>query len=106
MVLNYHATLTLSTHLIPEGRSKGFAHVDFASSDLASRAVTELNGVELMGRSLRIDYAQRKEDRPAGQESPREVSTSPIIHPSFRNHHFHTLNCILSNSQEPLEQTP
>jgi RNA recognition motif-containing protein len=26
------------------GRSKGFAHVDFASPDLASRAVAELNG--------------------------------------------------------------
>lgn len=69
-----HATTT-RTYITLSGRSKGFAHVDFASPDLASRAVTELNGVELMGRSLRIDFAQRKEDRPANADGAmREVS--------------------------------
>lgn len=67
------------------GRSKGFAHVDFSSQDLASRAVTEMNGVELMGRSLRIDYAQRKEDRPAGQEAPRDVRSPRLTTPISSN---------------------
>jgi RNA recognition motif-containing protein len=44
------------------GRQKGFAHIDFRSEDLARRAVTELNGIELMGRVLRIDYATSKND--------------------------------------------
>ena len=96
-----------------EGRSKGFAHVDFSSQDLASRAVTELNGMELMGRSLRIDYAQRKEDRPAGQEYVREarevralrhLTNQPlsISRPISRDVAYH----MLPYRREPPEQAP
>ena len=56
------------------GRAKGFAHVDFGSADVAARAVAELNGVDLMGRPVRVDHAQRKEEggavRPPRERSP------------------------------------
>ena len=52
------------------GRQKGFAHVDFKSEVLAKRAVNELNGIELMGRPLRIDYAISKNNAPGGAQRP------------------------------------
>jgi nucleolin len=67
------------------GRSKGFAHVDFSTPDLASRAVSELNGVELMGRSLRIDHAQRKEDMPA--RDVRGADGRPAVRRDQSNQH-------------------
>lgn len=43
-----------------EGRPRGFAHVDFKSESDAVRAVAELNNVNLLGRDIRVDRAQRK----------------------------------------------
>ncbi len=45
------------------GRPRGFAFVEMASADAANKAVSELNGKELQGRSLRVDIA---EDRRGG----------------------------------------
>lgn len=39
------------------GRPKGFAHVDFKDAETAERAVSELNGLEVLGRQLRVDKA-------------------------------------------------
>jgi RNA recognition motif-containing protein len=39
------------------GRSRGFGFVTFADDDAATRAVEEMNGVELEGRSIRVDEA-------------------------------------------------
>ena len=36
------------------GRSKGSAHIDFRDADSAQRAVNELNGMEVLGRQLRV----------------------------------------------------
>ena len=44
------------------GRMKGFAHIDFVDQEQANRAVQELNGIELLGRSMRVDKA-RQSDR-------------------------------------------
>lgn len=44
------------------GRSKGFAHVDFANDEHAAEAVVELRDIELMGRILRVDHAAKKTD--------------------------------------------
>ena len=44
------------------GRSKGFAHVDFANDDHAAEAVVELRDIELLGRILRVDHAAKKSD--------------------------------------------
>jgi nucleolin len=43
------------------GRQRGFGHVDFKDADSAERAVKELDGLEVNGRQLRADHAQRKE---------------------------------------------
>lgn len=42
------------------GRMKGYAHVDFADQGAAARAVEALNDLEVEGRQLRADHAQRK----------------------------------------------
>ena len=39
------------------GRSRGFAFAHFATDSDAERALTELAGAELMGRSLRVDLS-------------------------------------------------
>ncbi|KAI3417217.1 uncharacterized protein J3R85_014703 [Psidium guajava] len=42
------------------GRSRGFAFVSFASSDEASNAIEGMNGQDLHGRRIRVDYAVDK----------------------------------------------
>eukprot|EP00596_Hydrurales_sp_CCMP1899_P008847 CAMPEP_0119042532 /NCGR_PEP_ID=MMETSP1177-20130426/15785_1 /TAXON_ID=2985 /ORGANISM="Ochromonas sp, Strain CCMP1899" /LENGTH=351 /DNA_ID=CAMNT_0007009413 /DNA_START=109 /DNA_END=1164 /DNA_ORIENTATION=+ len=70
------------------GRAKGFAHIDFRTEDLARRAVTELSGIELMGRVLRIDYATSKNDgktagAPTGGGSGSSRPFNPNQHSIF-----------------------
>lgn len=52
----------------PDGRSKGCAIVEFASADLANRAVTTLNDSELKGRQIfvREDRGERRASGPNG----------------------------------------
>lgn len=40
------------------GRSRGFGFVDLASSEDAQRAIEELDGTEVMGRTLRVQLAK------------------------------------------------
>ena len=47
------------------GSSKGFAFVEFASSEDGLAAMEELNGKDFEGRSLRIDKARPPQARPA-----------------------------------------
>lgn len=46
-----------------DGRSKGFGFVEMASAEDAKKAIDELNGKEVMGRPMRVDKAQPREDR-------------------------------------------
>lgn len=39
------------------GRSRGFGFVTFSSAELAARAKEMMNGVEVDGRSVRVDMA-------------------------------------------------
>ncbi|PON78048.1 Splicing factor-like protein [Parasponia andersonii] len=43
-------------------KSKGFGFVTFASEDEAHKALTEMNGKELNGRVIFVDYAKPKAD--------------------------------------------
>jgi len=48
------------------GRSRGFGFVTFVEADDAKKAVAEMNGTELDGRSLKVEIAQEKESRGGG----------------------------------------
>jgi RNA recognition motif-containing protein len=46
------------------GRSRGFGFVTFDEGDDAERAQAQLDGTEIDGRTVRVNYAQERE-RPA-----------------------------------------
>ena len=48
------------------GRSRGFGFVEMSSDEEAKKAVDELNGKELDGRTINVSEARPKEDRPRG----------------------------------------
>ena len=45
------------------GKSRGFAFVEFTSSDEANKAVEMFNGKELQGRALTVNIARPREER-------------------------------------------
>ncbi|MCZ6558956.1 MAG: RNA-binding protein [SAR324 cluster bacterium] len=45
------------------GRSKGFGVVEMGSEEEASTAIEKLNGLEMEGRTLRVDKARPREPR-------------------------------------------
>ncbi len=58
-----------SVSLISErdsGRSKGFAFVEMATPEDAQKAIDELNGKSLGGRTIRVDLARPRADRADG----------------------------------------
>lgn len=42
------------------GKPRGFGHIDFTSREGAERAIVELNGMEVLGRQLRADFASKR----------------------------------------------
>jgi RNA recognition motif-containing protein len=48
------------------GRSRGFGFVEMTNAEEADKAIAALNGTELGGRSLTINEAKPKTDRPRG----------------------------------------
>ena len=48
------------------GRSRGFGFVEMTDANEASKAITALNGADLGGRSLTINEAKPKSERPGG----------------------------------------
>ncbi len=48
------------------GRSKGFGFVEMGSDEEAQAAITALNGKEYSGRTLTVNEARPREDRPGG----------------------------------------
>lgn len=53
------------------GRSKGFGFVEFPNDDEAKAAIDALNGQDFSGRSLVVNEARPKADRPARPEGGR-----------------------------------
>ncbi len=52
-----------------KNRSKGFGFVVFANPEDAVKAQTEMNGKEVKGRAIRVDFARENPDRVQNQES-------------------------------------
>src|SRR5947209_3802124 len=48
------------------GQSRGFGFVEMSDSNEAQRAITELNGANLDGRSINVNEARPRESRPQG----------------------------------------
>ncbi len=46
------------------GRSRGFAFVEMANDDEAVKAMAALNGFDMQGRTLTVNEARPKTDRP------------------------------------------
>lgn len=46
------------------GRSRGFAFVEYATAEEASRAVEQFHSKEFQGRPLTVNIARPREDRP------------------------------------------
>ena len=49
-------------------RSKGFGFVEMADEAAAQKAIAELDGATVDGRSIKVNVARPREDRPARQE--------------------------------------
>lgn len=55
------------------GQPRGFAHADFLSVQAAETAFKELNGREVHGRQLKVDYSKRgREGRRMGDGLPEQ----------------------------------
>ena len=50
------------------GRSRGFGFVTFGEDEAATSAMSEMDGVELDGRTIKVNEAQ---DKPRGGGAPR-----------------------------------
>jgi RNA recognition motif-containing protein len=46
------------------GKSRGFGFVEMGTQDEANKAIAEFNGKEFQGRSLTVNEARPREDRP------------------------------------------
>ncbi|KAI9014138.1 RNA binding motif protein 39b [Hyaloraphidium curvatum] len=51
---------SVSLHLETDGRSKGYAFVQFKHTDDARKALEQMNGFELAGRQLKVEYVAEK----------------------------------------------
>jgi RNA recognition motif-containing protein len=48
------------------GRSRGFAFVELATNEAATKAIEQMNGAVIDGRSLRVNEAEERPDRGGG----------------------------------------
>ncbi|KAF9936257.1 hypothetical protein BGZ75_000517 [Mortierella antarctica] len=67
-----------------EGRTKGFAFIEMDDVE-ADKAIQEANGREFNGRELRVDSANKREDRPPrGEFRPRRDNNGGNFNREFR----------------------
>jgi RNA recognition motif-containing protein len=48
------------------GRSRGFGFVEMSQADDAQKAISELDGKDFMGRTLKVNVARPRENRGGG----------------------------------------
>lgn len=53
------------------GRSRGFGFVEFDDDEAGKKAMEATNGAELGGRTLKVDQAQNRDDRPRRDDNAR-----------------------------------
>jgi len=57
------------------GRSRGFAFVEYATSDEANKAVEMFHGKEFQGRPLTVNVARPREERPSAGVDSRQIAS-------------------------------
>lgn len=57
------------------GRSKGFGFVEFANEEDAARAQREMDGKEVKGRSIKVDFAKEDPTKMYKREASAPVNT-------------------------------
>jgi cold-inducible RNA-binding protein len=50
------------------GRSRGFAFIEMTNSDEGEKAISELNGTQLGGRTINVNEARPKVERSGGRD--------------------------------------
>jgi RNA recognition motif-containing protein len=68
------------------GRSRGFAFVEMADAGEADKAITALNGTEFGGRTLTINEAKPKAERPRGGNGGRRFGGGGSGRDDYRGH--------------------
>ena len=58
------------------GKSRGFAFVEFASAEEANKAVEQFHNQEFQGRTLTVNVARPREERPRWSSGGREEARS------------------------------
>ena len=53
------------------GRSRGFAFITMSTPEEAQKAIAAMNGAKLADRTLTVNIARPKEERPRGDRGPR-----------------------------------
>lgn len=53
------------------GKSRGFAFIEYSTPEEANRAVEQFNGKEFQGRTLTVNIARPREERPPRQGGGR-----------------------------------
>jgi RNA recognition motif-containing protein len=63
-----HGTVTEANLMMDRAtnRSRGFAFVTMSTDDEAQKAIAAMNGKELNGRTITVNIARPREDRPSG----------------------------------------
>ncbi len=57
------------------GRSRGFGFVTFVDDEAAAKCKEEMDGLELDGRNLKVDYPRERENRGGDQGNYRSNRT-------------------------------
>jgi RNA recognition motif-containing protein len=75
---NYGSVARVSIMMDREtGRSRGFAFVEMTNDDEAESAISGVNGSSMGGRSLNVNEARPRPERPAGGGYNRGPSSGP-----------------------------
>jgi cold-inducible RNA-binding protein len=63
-----HGTVTEANLMMDRGtnRSRGFAFITMSTDDEAQKAIAAMNGADLGGRSITVNIAKPREERPSG----------------------------------------
>jgi len=69
-----HGTVTEANLMMDRAtnRSRGFAFVTMSTDEEAQKAIAAMNGKELNGRTITVNVARPREERPAGGGGRRE----------------------------------